>query len=230
MGFFSDVAAIAAPAVGAWLGGPAGAAAGSAISGYLGTQATNDANAERADAANAWSAAQYATRYQTMTKDLQAAGLNPMLAYSQSPGSAPTAQQVTFQNPVSSASQAWQAVRGTEASATRDYASASQAEASIKQIDATVDKIVEETKNLPAQREQIYYTIRLLAEQAEKTIAETGNTKQATVNLVATVKKLKAETDLLNLDVEAAKLLDNIGRESKQLQPVVDVIRSLIRK
>lgn len=32
----------------------------------------------------------YATRYQTQMKDMQKAGLNPMLSYMQSPGSAPT--------------------------------------------------------------------------------------------------------------------------------------------
>lgn len=226
----ADIAAVAAPVVGAYLGGPAGAAAGSAVSGYLGTQSTNDANAERADAANAWSAAQYASRYQTMTKDMMAAGLNPMLAYSQSAGTAPTAQQVTFQNPVASASQAYQAVRGTEASATRDYASASQAEASVKQIDATVDKIKEETKNIPVEGDRLKYTIQLLAEQAAKTAQETQSQTITQKVLAQTVLKLKAETSLLNLDVDAAKLLDNLGRESKQLQPVVDVVRSLLRK
>lgn len=194
--------------------------------GFLGGVMTNQAATDRADTSNEWSAAQYASRYQTTVNDLKAAGLNPMMAYSQGAGSPPTAQAVQFQNPVSSASDAMR----SSGSYDQSVASASQAQASVKQIDATVDKIIEETKNLPAQREQIYYTIRLLAEQAEKTIAETGNTKQATLNLVATVKKLKAETSLLDLDIDAAKLLDNLGRESKQLQPVVDVVRSLLRK
>lgn len=78
-----------------------------AVLDYMGTQSTNRANADIAAANNEWSAAQYASRYQTMTKDLQAAGLNPMLAYSQSPGSAPSAQAVTFQNPMHSAVEAY---------------------------------------------------------------------------------------------------------------------------
>lgn len=43
----------------------------------------------RQNDAQAFSAQQYATRYQTTVKDMQAAGLNPMLAYSQGAGNAP---------------------------------------------------------------------------------------------------------------------------------------------
>jgi chaperonin cofactor prefoldin len=39
---------------------------------------------------------------------MKAAGLNPMLAYGQSPGSSPTAQQVQLQNPAASALEAYQ--------------------------------------------------------------------------------------------------------------------------
>jgi len=226
----ADIAAVAAPIAGAYLGGPAGAAAGAAISGYLGTQSTNDANAERADAANAWSAEQYAKRYQTMTGDLKLAGLNPMLAYSQSPGSAPTAQQVTFQNPASNAAQAYSSIRGSEAQASQAETSAFSAANQAKQIDATVDKIKEEIKNIPIEGDRLKFAIQLLAEQAALTAQKTQSETITQKVLTQTVLKLKNETSLLNLDLDAAKLLDNLGRESKQLQPVVDVIRSILRK
>jgi hypothetical protein len=75
--------------------------------GFLGAQSTNEANKDIAASNNEWSAFQYASRYQTMTEDMKKAGLNPMLAYSQSPGAAPSAQQVTFQNPMASATEAY---------------------------------------------------------------------------------------------------------------------------
>jgi hypothetical protein len=74
---------------------------------YKGTQDTNEANKDIASSNNAWSAEQYAKRYQVQTQDIMKAGLNPMLAYSQSPGTAPSAQQVSFQNPMSSALDAY---------------------------------------------------------------------------------------------------------------------------
>lgn len=63
---------------------------GSATASYLGTQDQIAAAQQNQAAANAFSAQQYATRYQTTVKDLQAAGLNPMLAYGQGAGSAPS--------------------------------------------------------------------------------------------------------------------------------------------
>lgn len=229
MGWLGDIAAVAAPAVGAYFGGPAGAAAGSAISGYLGTQSTNKANAERADAANAWSAQQYATRYQTMTRDLMAAGLNPMLAYSQSAGTAPTAQQVTFQNPVASATQAYQAVRGTEASATRDYASAAQAESEIKRIDQTVENLKEEFKNIPLKGNEINALVAKLAEEKTLLMRKGLNEIDVGNNLRQMGEKLKKETKLLDNQVEVEASLENLGRYSKELGPLAQLLLGIMR-
>ena len=219
MGFLNTVIGAG---LGFAVGGPAGAAVGAGMGSGIDT---NEANADRADASNAWSAAQYASRYQTTVKDIQAAGLNPMLAYSQGAGTAPTAQQIQFQNPASSAAQAYQTYAGAE----QAIASAGQAEALTRQADANVDKIIEETKNLPVQREATYYTIRLLAEQAEKTIAETKNIQQATVVAKATVSKLFAETKLLNNQVDVEASLDKLGRTSKELAPAASILLDIIR-
>ena len=50
----------------------------------------NSAAADRQEVAQSFSAQQYATRYQTQVADMKAAGLNPMLAYSQGAGTAPS--------------------------------------------------------------------------------------------------------------------------------------------
>ena len=49
----------------------------------------NSAAADRQEAAQSFSAQQYANRYQTQVADMKAAGLNPMLAYTQAPGNSP---------------------------------------------------------------------------------------------------------------------------------------------
>lgn len=113
---------------------------------YKGTQDTNESNQSIAQSNNAWSAAQYASRYQTMTSDMQAAGLNPMLAYSQSAGASPTAQAVQFQNPMASA------LEGYHKSKERDVMSAQVDNilADTKVKDETAKQIVAATEKAKA--------------------------------------------------------------------------------
>lgn len=68
-----------------WVGAAIGAAA--AIGGGLlgGSMSRSEASKLRD-----WQAQQYGQRYQVTMRDMKAAGLNPMLAYSQGPGSSPT--------------------------------------------------------------------------------------------------------------------------------------------
>ena len=73
-----------------------GSLAGGAL-GFIGQGETNRANADMMNANNAWSAQQFATRYQTTVKDLEAAGLNPMLAYGQGGGAPPSSVPIATQ-------------------------------------------------------------------------------------------------------------------------------------
>lgn len=68
--------------------------ASSLIGGLLGNQSRQ----EQASNANQFSASQFASRYQTTTKDMMAAGLNPMLAYTQGGGSPPIGQQAQLED------------------------------------------------------------------------------------------------------------------------------------
>jgi hypothetical protein len=68
---------------------------GSSMTNQSNTDIANSANTaamQRQAEANAFNAQQYSTRYQVTVKDLIEAGLNPMLAYGQGPGTAPTGQ------------------------------------------------------------------------------------------------------------------------------------------
>jgi hypothetical protein len=78
-----------------------------ALLSFVGGERANASRERIADEANAFSAQQYATRYQTTVKDLTQAGLNPMMAYSQGPGNAPSGQQAQgIENSVSTAVEA----------------------------------------------------------------------------------------------------------------------------
>jgi hypothetical protein len=81
----------------------------SLLGGILGNQARRD----EAQSAQGFSAEQYAHRYQTQVKDLQAAGLSPMLAYSQGPGASPTGVAAQVDNVGSAAAAGAQAAMST---------------------------------------------------------------------------------------------------------------------
>lgn len=117
------------------------------VLGYLGTQDTNASRERIAAEANAFSAQQFASRYQTTVKDMQAAGLSPMLAYGQGGGSPPTGQQAQIENPMASA------LEGYHQSKQRDVMAAQvqniNQDTKVKEADA---KIKDEQAKLIAQQ------------------------------------------------------------------------------
>lgn len=204
------------------------AAAGLAVGAlnYFGTQSTNDANAARADASNAWSAQQYGSRYQTMTKDLEAAGLNPMLAYSQSPGSAPTAQQVTFQNPVSAATQGYQQT----AQSAQAFSSANQADKQANLIEATVEKTKKETRNLDDEQTRLKAAYINLAEQSAL-LAQQGQTEVVKRQVMeVTARKMVTDNLISQAEYDAMKRTNFIGVTAREVKVLSDVSSEWVDK
>jgi len=196
-----------------------------AAANLVGSYMTNEANKDIAQSNNQWSAEQYAKRYQTQVADLQAAGLNPMLAYNQSPGSAPSTQQVVFQNPLAAASQAY--LQG--ASASQAHAEAERSKVLNDYTQQQTMNLKEEFKNIPLAGNQINAFVakmeqeRQLLLQKKLTEVEVGN------HLRALITKIGKETDLLNNQVEVEHSLNNIGRYSKELGPITQLLLNAIR-
>ena len=139
---------------------------------WLGAEQQNRRQQEAAEQAQAFSAQQFATRYQTTVADMKAAGLNPMLAYSQGGGSPPSGVQANVPaNSGAAAVGGYQAAKANSAqvanieadtankSAQADLwraqagaanASAGQANASVGQIQQATEKIKKEIENMPS--------------------------------------------------------------------------------
>lgn len=195
----------------------------------------NQQSAASAQAAQQFSADQFATRYQTTVKDLEAAGLSPMLAYSQGGGSPPTGVSYQAQNPFAGVSSAYQS--GVAGSAQHEQnpfvqgqlsASASQAEAAAKLQNETVAKIKAEVENTSSDTERLKAVVTNLAASTDLLKAQGATQAQQSAFLLASAKKLVQETDLVKFDVQAAKDAGNLGRTMGQYKPIFDVLLSVI--
>jgi len=227
------------------VGGPAGAGVGAAIGGGIDT---NNQAAANADAANTFSAQQYATRWQTTVKDMEAAGLNPMLAYSQGVGNAPTGQMAPVTNPYINSSQNYASAANLseQGEVLRSQASLNVEQARV--VNATVDKVRSETRNLDTDNERLKAVILNLEETRQNLIKDGYNLTAQYNVLNATFNKIRAEipqinqltlsgnanevltrveTELKQLDLDAARKFDNFGREFKQYEPIIDLIKSI---
>lgn len=225
----------------------AGASLGASLGGSL---LDNFFAGQRQEDAQNFSAQQFATRYQTTVKDLQAAGLSPMLAYGQGPGSAPSSSAASvgsnFSNIGNVINQARlnsaqianieadtenKAAQGRlmDAQAAAANASAFQSNASVSQINAQVDKIIEETKNIPTEGRRLEFLIENLRSSSSLMGQQQLTEIERKHQVIAMVRKINAESDLLDLDKQAADRLENLGRTSKELAPIIQVILSVLR-
>jgi predicted amidohydrolase YtcJ len=213
---------------------------------------------QRQDDAQDFSAQQFATRYQTTVKDMQLAGLNPMLAYSQGGGSAPTSSAASAAGSADMGSTYIQSkltsaqVDNIEAQTRLANAQAAAAEATaLPQAQASLEKTLAETglsvaqsknvasqtdnniaqlNNIKSENERIIRASEMLYQQANLLSQQQLTEVQRERLLRAQAAKYVSETALNKLDLDAANQLENSGRLGREVKPFFDMLRSLMRK
>ena len=230
-----------------WLTSPI-ASTVSGIAGFLGQQDTNAANQANAQAQMDFQERMSNSAYQRQVKDMEASGLNPMLAYIKGGGaSSPAGSMATYQNPAAAG-----------VSSALGSAQVSQTHASTRQTSAQTDYLTgpqtemtnQQINNLKTDNEKTTQIIRNLKEEFQNlmkqglNLTEVGNQLRESVSLMksqitnfgalTTSTQFQAKINdfnqqLLKMDVDAAKQAGNFGREYNQYRPLIEFLKSFVK-
>lgn len=192
----------------------------SAVVGFADTL-INGAQARQSQSiANDFSAQQFASRYQTTVADMKAAGLNPMLAYQQGGGNAPSgASQPGIHSNIASA---YTAGRTAPAQASRDYASAGEATSKIplneenaKLAAATVSKVEQDISYSKSDQERVKAVILNLGQEYQNLMKQNWNLTEIGNQLRASIDLMKAQAGNQNMQAALAGAQDALQKQLK---------------
>lgn len=198
---------------------------------FLGGERRNSAQTEASNAQMAFQERMSSTAYQRATLDMQKAGLNPMLAYSQGPASSPQGAMPDIEDSIGPAVQtAFQRQRleqeisnmkaqneqiKSQTRATDAQAQNIAADTAVKS--AELPRISAATQNLQTSSSQMLSQIKNLEEQNKEITARIVNLGKEGPRIDATVQEILAHTKNLNTDTIYKSVLSALARANIKL-------------
>lgn len=184
--------------------------AGAGLS-YLGQMQTNMANASLAQRQMDFQAQMSGTSYQRAVQDMQAAGLNPMLAYSQggasTPGGATASMENSLGSGVSSALQGYQTFQQIQQSKAQMEQLSAQTDATDAQAAFTRSQTLSNALNVKAKEQEIASGSASAAAANASADNLIQDVRLKSAAFASDVKRRRSESELASLEAAKQKVL-----------------------
>jgi len=202
---------------------------GGALS-YIGGKEQNVASAQAAQKQMDFQREASDTSYQRQVADLKSAGINPMLVAKLGGATTPGGAMPQFVNPGAMAAQAYSGAQSSGAAAQQAQTSENLSEPQMANVKAMTAKLIEEIKNVPLEGDRLRESAYMLWNQAKLLGSQNWNQREIEQQIIATVQKIKRETQLLDFSIDAMRNFDNLGKNVEQLKPIIDLIKPFLTR
>ena len=201
----------------------------SALVGYQGQREANETNVELARENTAFQERMSNSAYQRQVKDLEAAGLNPMLAYIKGGGSStPSGSVAQVQSAVGAGVQAYSASRAASESRAREatelkrpahvVAQTKETESKIPLNEAHVEKISQEINNLKTEDEKSRALILNIREEYQNLVKQGYNLTEVGNHLRKSIELMGDQINNFHAITANTNVLTEINRIEAQLR------------